>query len=486
MMRRLRVALPCLLVMALGACANAPVARDSAPDTTRCMTAFAADDTRLAAAGIHDAQAARVAGHPYLRVDRLLASFTAEAKSPAQRSAWLARAAALDAEGRALEHARLPGANKDQGELDTCRRTLLASTANDDAAWASVAAAATVPDDYSNWRRALGAYPLTSLGVMRGVRRMQERERPTQMDVTQADAVTSDIYTLVDAQDSPLAVTPPSSWPRDALGIPILSDTTRNALLRQHAPQLAVVRASHDDLPGTVMSAQPPTLDIEKATLYTHLTYTRFEQRVLPQLVYTWWFAARSAAGLIDPLAGTLDGLSWRVTLDDDGAALAYDVMHNCGCYHMFFPGTRLQARGAESHDTEPQWIPFTVPDEWHGALRLLLASGSHFVTALAPATDARQTRPYVLAPYDALRSLPVGARRVSLFDAHGLVPGTTRGERWFLWPMGVVAPGSMRQWGHHATAFVGRRHFDDAALLARYFARTVSSAGASKAAAAD
>jgi len=27
-----------------------------------------------------------------------------------------------------------------------------------------------------------------------------------------------------------------------------------------------------------------------------------------------------------------------------------------------------------------------------------------------------------------------------------------------------------MRQWGHHATAFVGRRHFDEPELLGRYF----------------
>ena len=28
-----------------------------------------------------------------------------------------------------------------------------------------------------------------------------------------------------------------------------------------------------------------------------------------------------------------------------------------------------------------------------------------------------------------------------------------------------------MRQWGHHATAFVGRRHFDEPYLIERYFA---------------
>jgi len=30
-----------------------------------------------------------------------------------------------------------------------------------------------------------------------------------------------------------------------------------------------------------------------------------------------------------------------------------------------------------------------------------------------------------------------------------------------------------MRQWGTHATAFIGRRHFDDAYLLEQRFAMT-------------
>ena len=39
--------------------------------------------------------------------------------------------------------------------------------------------------------------------------------------------------------------------------------------------------------------------------------------------------------------------------------------------------------------------------------------------------------------------------------------------------PMGVPEPGAMRQWGRHATAFVGRRHFDDADLFEKYFEMT-------------
>jgi hypothetical protein len=36
---------------------------------------------------------------------------------------------------------------------------------------------------------------------------------------------------------------------------------------------------------------------------------------------------------------------------------------------------------------------------------------------------------------------------------------------------MGIESAGAMRQWGRHATAFVGRRHFDEAQLIERYFA---------------
>jgi hypothetical protein len=50
------------------------------------------------------------------------------------------------------------------------------------------------------------------------------------------------------------------------------------------------------------------------------------------------------------------------------------------------------------------------------------------------------------------------------------MIPGTQRPERFFFWPMGIASAGQMRQWGRHATAFVGRRHFDDPYLLDRYF----------------
>lgn len=463
----------CLLV----GCASSPSMTRLPTAQAHCMQVFIDDDAALAKAGIHDAQATPVAGHPYLRIDRLLASFTDALSSTEQRTTWLARAAALDTQARALEHARLavPPDQRRKDELQQCRAILLRALEQDQTAWSALRSAARVPDDYSTARRAFGVYVLSSKAVLQGVKRMQRSARPRLLDASAADALPTERY-------GPAAATAPTqsnvgaaSWQRDALGIPRISATQLTQLFARHAPELAIVTASRDDLPGHINRASAPYVDDRRATLYTQLAYTRFKDRVLPQLVYTWWFAARTARGAIDPLAGPLDGLSWRVTLDDDGAPLAYDVVHNCGCYHMFFPTPRLRTRALTEDGTEPPWIPFTVPADWQGRLRVVLANGSHYLTALAPRSGRASAHRYDLLAYAQLRGLDEGERRSSLFDARGLVPGSARGERWFLWPMGVVAAGSMRQWGHQATAFVGRRHFDDARLFERYFERAAS-----------
>jgi hypothetical protein len=107
----------------------------------------------------------------------------------------------------------------------------------------------------------------------------------------------------------------------------------------------------------------------------------------------------------------------------------------------------------------------------------LRLSSRSHYLQRVsvvdAPAGAATA---YRLRDEDELRSLTVtradatGRLSRSAYDADGMIPGTERLERFFFWPMGIASAGQMRQWGRHATAFVGRRHFDDPALLDRYF----------------
>lgn len=76
----------------------------------------------------------------------------------------------------------------------------------------------------------------------------------------------------------------------------------------------------------------------------------------------------------------------------------------------------------------------------------------------------------YQRAELDQLRQLPHPQGHRSLYGSDGLIPGSQRLERWLLWPSGVKSAGAMRQWGRHATAFIGRAHFDEPDLLERYF----------------
>jgi len=100
----------------------------------------------------------------------------------------------------------------------------------------------------------------------------------------------------------------------------------------------------------------------------------------------------------------------------------------------------------------------------------LHVASRTHYIDRLS-FTQPAIGEPYKWDDYDHLRALPLpdgGAR--SLFGAHGLIEISRRPERFILWPMGIRSPGAMRQWGHHSTAFVGRRHFDDPYLIEQLF----------------
>jgi hypothetical protein len=99
------------------------------------------------------------------------------------------------------------------------------------------------------------------------------------------------------------------------------------------------------------------------------------------------------------------------------------------------------------------------------------VASATHYIEHVGLVHGSDSLARYELRPYAELRSLQrFGPGRESAFDEDGLVAGSERAERYLFWPMGIASAGAMRQWGRHATAFVGRRHFDDADLIEKRF----------------
>ena len=471
--RLARIALSSLLVAGIGGCATVPsgLSPSALAQAAACLDAFQISERAITRAGRADVEAGRIAGIPFLRVNRLLAAFVGEATTLAQKRAWLARAAALDKRGRDAEHANLenPLAPALDAQIARCRDELQSVYADDAASWQQIKSGADpVTDNYATWKRVLGLYPLTAQAVLAGVKRLHHAAAVV---ATPAHDTTGFGYAY--PEQGPRNV---SAISRDALGIPILDEFQVSALLQRHAPDFRIADDRHDDRIGTVAAAWPGEfrIDPNQPTVYTATSFTRFGDATLIQLIYSIWFPARPREQHFDLLSGHLDAITWRVTLDLDGTPLIYDAMHNCGCYHMFFPGTRLRRRSHVNEFAEPLWVPLKIPATWPARLSVHIASGTHYISAVGPreaAADGQQV--LKVKQLDSLRSIATAAgHNVSLYDDTGLVRSSQRLERFLLWPMGVQSPGAMRQWGHHATAFVGRRHFDEARLIDRYFER--------------
>ena len=502
-----------ILAAALAGCAASPPVPDAegeAPADAACARLLETFDAAVSAAGTADASYARVDGFRALRVDRLVASYAYAPMDAARFGAWIAAMRALDRDARAVELANLPadarsrvddalrtvprsdmsgavpaaGGDDMMARLDACAERVLARDLSAPHARVWLIRSALVPDDYRDSWRALGFYPITGFGLAAGIA-LYEREaraafageraaprgtlttyRPAFASSATPEAVRHTVAALVAADPLP--------------PLPRVDPAALDALFAAYAPDYAIDTVSGDDRPGRPHRRADgvPDVDASAPVVYTRLAWTRFDQQLLPQLVYTVWFAQRPPRFAGDPLAGRLDGLVWRVTLDRDGAPLAFDTIHPCGCYHQFVPTARLAARPPEGPIEEGALIVRTLPELAVGTrVRLDLATGTHYlrgVTPIAPGEGARGAATgYTLLPDAALRTLPApGGGTASLFGPDGIVAGTERPERYTLWISGIESAGAMRQWGRHATAFVGRRHFDEPFLIERYFTR--------------
>ncbi len=479
-------AVACGLLAAGCAAIEAPFRDHLASDSTQlraCAGWYRLLDERVEAAGKRDAQDARVPGFPYLRVSRLLASLRPLAMANDSALQALAdRMLALDLQARRYEIMNLP-AEQVPDLRDALQRTHACGTllreldmAKPDSR-AALLQRAEVPDDYVLANRILGLYWVTRIAFAAGVRRYEEETRAA----FRREAESPERHGLVRyaPEPAPLARDRVASILARAagnpLGIPEPGESELDGLLAAYAPSFEVeVKGDHDRfgalrwLPG----ADTPFVDGAQLAVYGHAAWTRYDGRVLLQLVYTLWFPERPPQEPGDPLAGRLGGITWRVTLAPDGEPLVYDAMHPCGCYHLFFPTPRASARPGPGGIDEWMFSPQSLPRLADGERPVLrIASGSHYIVRVGVAKTIDSLARYELRPYGELRSLPrhPGAF-AGAFGADGLVPGTERAERFTFWPMGIASAGAMRQWGRHATAFVGRRHFDDADLIEKRF----------------
>ncbi|UCG09182.1 MAG: hypothetical protein JSV83_11220 [Desulfobacterales bacterium] len=484
-----------LLALLLAGCATIPVPTRSVRVGETgplgiCADFFASLDQRVEKAGVLDSGVFRVKNYPYLRVNRFLASFGDEVDDPATFAAWADRMQAQDQDARKYEIANLPDSavvildsvNDRAGlysKVAACGDLLKAADFQNVKKQEELRKSVSVSDDYITLRRVLGFYPFTSLFVSHGVSKWHaEAHKSFSLNppvdwrtIRYAPAPKIDMSSVrqIVAQSK-----------RDALGIPVYSPEEREALLRMYAPVWEIQIQGNDDRIGTPTWTGTGVLDVntDEPLTYTLLSFTRFAEQILTQLNYIIWFPSRPKEGAIDIFGGLLDGLNYRVTLDNKGEPILYETIHNCGCYYKAYPTNRLQVREKIDYAEPPLILKAPDLDPAKDFVTVAMESRTHYVQHLYPLARELQSsmEAYSLVDYGQLRSLPYSRDdRRSIFSQDSIAPGSERLERFILWPTGVLSPGAMRQWGRHAVAFVGRRHFDDAFFMNRMFTETDS-----------
>lgn len=488
--------LPAIACALLAAAAGCAALEPPAEAVQACSEWYRQLDDSIDAAGVRDAQETRVPGFPYFRVDRLHAALRDRAAaSEAGMQAFGDALLRLDLLARRHELRNLNDSGVESQEsfqrTAECGRLLRELDLARPERRTQLLERARVPDDYSGAARALGLYPLTGLAFSAGVRRWEEETRaafaappaaPGEAGVVRY-APPGGAATLPRAAVAALLA---RAGAADPLGRPLLSERELADVAATYAPSFeVVVRADYDRI-GPLRwrrGSEVPQVDGADPVAYVAASYTRYrhgpQDRILLQLVYTIWFAERPPLEEGDLFSGRLDGLVWRVTLAPDGEPLLYDSMHPCGCYHLFFPTPRAAPRAAPDPREEWAFVPQHLPRVAEGDRpRVRIASATHYIERVELVRGPDSLVRYAFRDYEELRSLQRldGGFR-SAFGPDGLIAGTERAERFLFWPMGIASAGAMRQWGRHATAFVGRRHFDDADLLERRFALDLGAA---------
>lgn len=447
-----------------------------------CASVLAQLAQRIEAAGSADPLAYPIRPFPYLRVDRLLASFSEQLQSDAQRQAWYQRLYRLGHSARQIELDNLspPLAKGLREQIEPCVERQAGADRQMPHFYQQLDDNAQVPDLYSDWQQMLGAFPLTRLIVLHQIAKQQQRWR---LDFNSPRVLQGDSQRYLPAPSAALPPQTVAAWLELArkaspLGIPELDAERQAALFAHFAPVWQVfTRSAADQIGSLYWRDGRPIVEGDDPVAYLLPSYTRFNGQVLLQLNYLVWFAERPSQRPLDLYAGPLDGLLWRVTLDRDGRVLLYDSIHPCGCYHQIFPvSKRLKMKPAVAGVEQPLIIAGVAPEPEQGRLLLQLTAADHYLQGIALAAKPSSAvaeggiKNYRFRSYQQLRSLASGNGRRNLFDADGLVAASARLERFLLWPMGVASPGAMRVWGAHAISFANRRYFDEPYLFEQFF----------------
>ncbi|MBW2479875.1 MAG: hypothetical protein JRF38_07775 [Deltaproteobacteria bacterium] len=433
-----------------------------------------------------------VSGFPYLRTNRFLTGLKRDLDTDARKEQWVRWLQQLDMEARKKEIHNLPsnavrdlalalGEKFDRDTLQARAALYSDKMLNHDLRRADffevVEAAAVNIDEYKTAYRIIGLYPITSLPVAFVTNRVQGEFRNWHQKPLDQLPIQGEL--IVYGPSAPAAYSRLNvsvilnRWRSNALGAPIPSDTDTKTLAAMFAPLIRQDQVhSYDRIGAVVWQDGRVRVDFQQPTVYYYLTHARFKGEPVLQLNYVFWYSARKGPNSPWIERGDLDGLTVRVSLDNDGAPFMLDIMNTCGCYHFYVPDPKRVKRiipaPGEIDAFVPRWMPESFPQR---RLDIQINSGWHQVVHIGAAKDPTVFLPYRLVAYDQLEMLPhPDLRFESIFNSRGIAKDSDRLEFIIFFPMGIPDVGSMRQRGHHAVKLVGRSDFEDPDIFDKSF----------------
>lgn len=457
-----------------------------------CQAFLSALDDRVNRSGVRDAASYPISGFPYLRANRFLSFLKNNIHGEEGREQWSRWMQRLDLKAREKEISNLPddvvssfpfkqGAAPTREELyervKSCSDRLLEHDKAQPDFYGTLHPLVEVPDEYSFPMRAIGLYPLVAIPVAVLTDSSRKRIRGWYETNLEDLPVDGRLRSFTPAKTSSLSQVEIQaiigSSKGNPLGVPLPDESSARKIVEHFAPVfIQDVSAPYDRVGRLVWNGDCPDVDQEKPTVYYYFSNAFLKGKPILQINYVMWYSERAGQRAPGIERGRLDGLTLRVSLDEQGRPFMVDAVNDCGCYHFFAPEkervARIISKPLRFDPFVPQWLPDILPGQ---RLGLRLNSGWHQVQRLIAGKDFPEPIPYELVPYDVLEVLPrEDGRRESIFDSQGIAKCSKRIERFILFSMGIPKIGSMRQRGHHAIELIGRSQFDDPTLFDESF----------------
>jgi hypothetical protein len=455
-----------------------------------CQEFFERLDEKVREADVRDASAFSVPGFPYLRTSRFLSVLKERLKDEQEREVWVRWMQDLDLRSRKKEISNLPDpmvlslTPKDRpdrenlyGQVESCSYELLSHDQTHPDFYPLLQSLVEVPDEYSFILRTVGLYPVTAIPVAvvtKNSRKKIERRFETDLKDLPVDG---SLRAFVPGKGQSLGREQVQEIIKQSrenpLRVPLLDAIRKKELVETFAPIFIQDMAAPYDLLGEVRWRDHRIeVNPEKPTVYYYFSYALLRGEPILQINYAIWYSERAGERPPSIEKGHLDGLTVRISLDDQGTPFVGEAMNNCGCYHLFAPDRervdRILSRPLMFDAMVPQGLPEISAGE---RLGIRINSGWHQVQRLNSVKEAPDSVAYELVPYEVLETLPhEDGRTESIFNEHGIAKGSERVERFILFSMGIPSVGSMRQRGHHAIELIGRAHYDGPYLFDQNF----------------